>query len=70
MHNLEKLRAHPPKFMCFNDDLNETHPDSAVMRELDDFFNSLYPIRSPYELAPGKAAQADPGLKAPPGFKF
>lgn len=55
MNELEALRAKPPKFICFNDDLNGTHPDPYVMRELEDFLHTLYPKRSPFELPLGPA---------------
>ncbi|KAL7290119.1 hypothetical protein TKK_0015840 [Trichogramma kaykai] len=49
---LDKIRSEPKKFICLNDDLDPSkQSDNEVVRALlNDFYRSLYPKRSSFEL--------------------
>lgn len=50
---LDEVRAHPTKFLCFNDNMNETDPDLDMRQELQDLLQTLFPLPSSFELRPG-----------------
>ncbi|XP_058800867.1 N-acetylglucosamine-1-phosphotransferase subunits alpha/beta [Phymastichus coffea] len=49
---LDEIRSDPKKFICLNDDMNPSRrSENEVVRALlSDFYRSLYPIRSSFEL--------------------
>jgi UDP-N-acetylglucosamine-lysosomal-enzyme len=48
---LDDVRRNPRKFLCLNDDMDEASPDTETVSALRaDFFESLFPIRSSFEL--------------------
>lgn len=53
---LDGILAKPRKFVCINDDIDHTAPESvetlAIIRR---FYESLYPLRSSFELPEGRA---------------
>lgn len=51
---LDGLRKEKPRFICLNDNMNHSDPESLnVVRVLRDFYESLLPIPSAFELKPG-----------------
>lgn len=51
---LDGIRFRRHKFICLNDNLNHTNPDSVrVLKMLRDFYVSLYPTPSSFELPEG-----------------
>jgi len=44
---LDSVRARRPKFICINDNMND--PSDELIELLQDFFDSFFPIASPYE---------------------
>ena len=51
---LDGIRLNRHKFICLNDNLNHSDPDSQeVLKMLRDFYVSMYPNRSSFELPPG-----------------
>lgn len=52
---LDGIRERRHKFICLNDNMNHSHPDSAkTLQILKDFYESLFPIPSIFELPPGQ----------------
>lgn len=49
---LDEIRRDPKKFICLNDDMDPLrHAENEVVRALlNDFYRSLYPLRSTFEL--------------------
>uniref|UniRef100_A0A182MYP2 LNR domain-containing protein n=1 Tax=Anopheles dirus TaxID=7168 RepID=A0A182MYP2_9DIPT len=49
---LDELRKTPKKFNCINDNLNDARPEDnqLIAALLEDFYLSLFPVRSSYEL--------------------
>jgi len=52
---LDGIRQKRQKFICLNDNMNHTDPNSVkVVKVLHDFYESLFPRPSSFELPPGK----------------
>ncbi|KAF2077558.1 hypothetical protein CYY_001176 [Polysphondylium violaceum] len=52
---LDGIRQKRQKFICLNDNMNHTDPHSVkVVKVLHDFYESLFPRPSSFELPPGK----------------
>lgn len=49
---LDGIRAKMPKFICLNDDIKTPDPDPKLFETLREFFESYYPVPSPFELPP------------------
>uniref|UniRef100_A0A1I8PQB2 LNR domain-containing protein n=1 Tax=Stomoxys calcitrans TaxID=35570 RepID=A0A1I8PQB2_STOCA len=50
---LDRIRRSPRKFNCINDNMDPRHEDNKLIRHLlDDFYLSLFPHRSQFELHP------------------
>ncbi|EFN86605.1 N-acetylglucosamine-1-phosphotransferase subunits alpha/beta, partial [Harpegnathos saltator] len=49
---LDEIRRDPKKFICLNDDMDPSrHSENEIVRALlNDFYRSLYPLRSTFEL--------------------
>ncbi|EFC50785.1 N-acetylglucosamine-1-phosphate transferase [Naegleria gruberi] len=47
---LDELRRNRPKFICLNDDMNQTKPNEQVVEMLHNFYNWYFPNRSQFEL--------------------
>ncbi|XP_011495372.1 PREDICTED: N-acetylglucosamine-1-phosphotransferase subunits alpha/beta [Ceratosolen solmsi marchali] len=49
---LDEIRSNPKKFICLNDDMDpDRGTENEIIRDLlNDFYRSLYPIRSSFEL--------------------
>ena len=53
LNGLDQIRKHPKKFICLNDDLDHSSNDEEtlkVKRTIRSFYESLFPIRSQFEL--------------------
>lgn len=49
--SLDGVRERRQKFICLNDNIDHTNPESThVVRVLHDFYESLYPLPSSFEL--------------------
>lgn len=57
VQDLDKLRRNPKKFICINDDIDhyEDQEAEAVKKVLHDFYSSLFPVASSFELKEGEA---------------
>ncbi|GFT50884.1 hypothetical protein NPIL_95291 [Nephila pilipes] len=50
---IDDLRKHPKKFVCLNDNMNHGTQEAEVIRAvIQDFYESLFPTRSQFELSP------------------
>ncbi|XP_035209281.1 N-acetylglucosamine-1-phosphotransferase subunits alpha/beta-like isoform X2 [Stegodyphus dumicola] len=50
---IDDLRKHPKKFVCLNDNMNHGTQEAEVIRAvIQDFYESLFPTRSQFELPP------------------
>ncbi|XP_047346543.1 N-acetylglucosamine-1-phosphotransferase subunits alpha/beta isoform X2 [Vespa velutina] len=51
---LDEIRRDPKKFICLNDDMDPLrHSENEIVRALlNDFYRSLYPLKSTFELPP------------------
>lgn len=49
-NQLDDVRYKLPKFICLNDDMNSTSPNSDVVYSLNSFYQWYFPERSKYEL--------------------
>ncbi|KAG8196334.1 hypothetical protein JTE90_013819 [Oedothorax gibbosus] len=50
---VDDLRKNPKKFVCLNDNMNHGSKEAEVIRAVvQDFYESLFPMRSQFELAP------------------
>jgi hypothetical protein len=49
---LDDIRTKQPKFICINDDVHG-EPDQRVFDALSDFYDSYFPVPSPFELPQG-----------------
>ncbi len=48
---LDGVRERRQKFICLNDNIDHTNPESVnVVKVLQDFYQSLYPLPSSFEL--------------------
>ena len=47
---LDELRRNRPKFVCLNDDMNQTKPNEKVVEMLHNFYNWYFPNISQFEL--------------------
>ena len=55
---LDGIRKQKQKFVCLNDNLNHTHPETPKIKTmLFDFYSSLFPLPSSFELPPGQYNQ-------------
>lgn len=56
VQDLDKLRRNPKKFICINDGIDhyEDQEAQAVKKVLHDFYESLFPIASSFELKKGQ----------------
>eukprot|EP01114_Cavostelium_apophysatum_P003574 TRINITY_DN1353_c0_g2_i5.p1 TRINITY_DN1353_c0_g2~~TRINITY_DN1353_c0_g2_i5.p1 ORF type:complete len:1245 (+),score=388.40 TRINITY_DN1353_c0_g2_i5:191-3925(+) len=56
--SLDGIRERRQKFICLNDNMNHADPNSAdVVRVLGEFYESLYPLPSSFELVNGTVNQ-------------
>ena len=52
---LDGIRERQHKFICLNDNIDHTHPKAKeAVQIMNDFYKSLVPIRSSFELPPGE----------------
>ncbi|KAK9811335.1 hypothetical protein WJX72_002047 [[Myrmecia] bisecta] len=51
---LDGIRARPPRFLCLNDNFNDTVANDKASQEVRDFLQAMFPKPSPYELPPGR----------------
>lgn len=51
---LDDIRINKHKFICLNDDMNQTHPNPEVKKLLHDFYEWYFPHRSQFELPEGE----------------
>lgn len=49
---LDGIRAKMPKFICLNDDIKTPDPDPKIFETLKEFYESYFPVPSPFELPP------------------
>ncbi|GBN29536.1 N-acetylglucosamine-1-phosphotransferase subunits alpha/beta [Araneus ventricosus] len=50
---IDDIRKHPKKFICLNDNMNHGTQEAEVIRAvIQDFYESLFPTRSQFELSP------------------
>lgn len=51
-----RLKRHPKKFLCLNDNIEDGDEDAAieVMKVMSEFFESLFPLKSIFELPNGQ----------------
>ncbi|KAF6035763.1 GNPTAB [Bugula neritina] len=50
---LDDLRRHPKKFMCLNDNIDHSNSEAMQVKALlADFYESMFPIKSQFELPP------------------
>ncbi|CAM1302043.1 Uncharacterised protein g3139 [Pycnogonum litorale] len=51
LNQLDSVRKKPTKFICLNDNINHRHKDAKIIKTfIRDFFESMYPTRSRFEL--------------------
>jgi hypothetical protein len=56
LYQLDDVRKNPRKFLCVNDDMDDDSPENEIVANyLVDFFESLYPMRSSFELLDDEA---------------
>lgn len=54
LKSLDGIRERRQKFICLNDNMNHTDPSvKDVLAVIKDFYDSLYPLPSSFELPPG-----------------
>jgi hypothetical protein len=51
---LDSVRIKKPKFICLNDDMNQTNPNPKVKQLLHEFYEWYFPARSSFELPPNQ----------------
>lgn len=55
VNRLDDIRYKRNKFICLNDNINHTDPHSTeVVSAIQEFFDALYPLPSPFELPQGQ----------------
>lgn len=53
LSSLDQIRANPKKFICLNDNMDHRSSENDLAKSvLIDFYHSLFPIPSPFELPP------------------
>jgi UDP-N-acetylglucosamine-lysosomal-enzyme len=55
MPKLDGIRHRRHKFLCLNDNMNHSNPESVkVVQAVHELLEALFPLPSPYELPPGQ----------------